>query len=113
MEQENTQNLPAANACSTCPNNKINTHFTLSVITLILSCFTGLWTIPLALASLILSLRTQDLIQAARWDEAKNTARWACFCGWVTILAALLPVILIIFFGGAMLTFLIALLAAA
>ena len=44
----------------------VNTHFTLAVVAVIISCFTGFWTIPLALASLILSLRTQDLVQGGR-----------------------------------------------
>lgn len=67
----------------------------------------------MALAALILSLRTQDLVQASRLDEARRTAWWAGLFGWLTILVALLPVILIIFFGGAILAFITALIATA
>lgn len=111
MEKENTP--PAHNKSRTEQNPALNSHFTLSVVAVIVSCFTGFWSIPLALAALILALRTQDLIQAERWPEAKNTAWWAGFFGWLTIVIALVPVILVIFFGGAILAFFAALLAAA
>ena len=91
----------------------INTHFTLAVVAVITSCFTGFWTIPLALASLILSLRTQDLIQNNRGSEACQSAWWAALFGWLTIFIALIPVLLIFFFGGAILAFLGALISAA
>ncbi len=111
---ENNSSAPTA-ACKGCPHRPaaVNSRFTLSVIAVILSCFTGFWSIPLALAALILSLRTQDLIQADRLDEARRSAWWAGLFGWLTVLVALLPVILIIFFGGAILAFITAALAAA
>lgn len=114
MEKENTQNLPEK-IQPVCPHclTTINSRFTLSVVAIIVSCFTGLWTIPLALAALILSLRTQDFIQENRTEEARRTAWWAGFFGWLTIVFALLPILLLIFFGGAMVAFFTALLAAA
>lgn len=91
----------------------VNTHFTLAVVAVIISCFTGFWTIPLALASLILSLRTQDLVQGGRAAEARQSSWWTALFGWLTILIALIPVLLILFFGGAILAFLGALISAA
>lgn len=99
--------------CGQNGQNCINSRFTLSVVAVILSCFTGFWTIPMALAALILSLRTQDLTQANRTEEARRTAWWAGLFGWLTIAFALLPIVLVIFFGGAIVAFLTALLAAA
>lgn len=114
MKKETTPNSPEniPTTCHHCPNT-LNSRFTLSVIAVILSCFTGLWTIPLALAALILSLRAQDLAQATQWEEAKNTAWWAGLFGWLTIVIALIPVILVILFGGTILAFFAAVLAAA
>ena len=91
----------------------INTHFTLAVVVVIISCFTGFWTIPLALAALILSLRAQDLVQNNRGQEARQSAWWSALFGWLTVGIALIPVLLILFFGGAILAFLGALLSAA
>ena len=91
----------------------VNTHFTLAIVSVIISCFTGFWTIPLALASLILSLRTQDLIQNGRREQAEQSAWWAGLFGWLTVSIALIPVLLILFFGGAILAFLGALFSAA
>lgn len=99
--------------CNIRGTNCINCHFTLAVLAVILSCFTGFWTIPLALAALILALRAQDLAHANRTDEAYNTAWWAGLFGWLTVLIALIPIILVIFFGGAIAAFLAAILAAA
>ena len=78
----------------------VNTHFALSVVAVCLSCFTGFFAIPLALAGLILSLRAQDQLTQGRTEEAAKTAFWAGLFGWVTVLAVLIPVILFIFFGG-------------
>ena len=91
----------------------VNTHFTLAVVSVIISCFTGFWTIPMALASLILSIRTQDLVQNGRGEQAKQSAWWAGLFGWLTIAIALIPVILILFFGGAILAFLATVFSAA
>ena len=91
----------------------ISSHFTLSVVAVILSCLTGFVTIPLALAALIFSLRVQDLVQKNRLKEAKNLSTWACVFGWVTVGIALIPIILMILFGGAILAFLATLLATA
>ena len=90
----------------------INTHFVLAVVAVCLSCFSGFFTIPLALAALILSLRTQDLIAQERIEEAARFAYWAGLFGWVTVLIALLPIILIFFFGGAILAALTAFISA-
>ena len=92
---------------------KINTHFVLAIIAVIISCFTGFWTIPLALGSLVFSLRTSDLIYQKRLEEAKKIAWWAGLFGWLTIVIAVIPVILFILFGGTILAILGAALAAA
>lgn len=107
-ENKNTQEI-----CQNCPNGNINTHFTLSVVAVVLSCFTGFWSIPLALTALILSLRSQDLVHDKRMDEARKTAWWAGLFGWMTVLIAFVPVVLIILFGGAIVAFFAAALAAA
>ena len=91
----------------------INSHFTLSIIAVILSCFTGFFTIPIALAALILSLRAQDWTRDDRMEEAQRVAWWAGFCGWLTIIIAVVPLLFIIFFGGTIIAFLTAMLAAA
>jgi len=85
------------------PERRVNTHFVLAVVAVCLSCFTGFFAIPLALAALILSLRVQDLLSQERIEEAAQFAYWAGLFGWVTVLIALLPILLIIFFGGAIL----------
>ncbi len=90
----------------------INTHFVLAVVAVCLSCFSGFFTIPLALAALILSLRVQDLLSQERIDEAARFAYWAGLFGWITVLIALVPILLIIFFGGAILAGITAFLSA-
>ena len=94
-----------------CQPAAVNAHFTLAVVAIIVSCISGFWTIPMALAALILSLRTQDLAQSGRTADARQTAWWVALFGWLTIAIALLPIVLMIFFGGAILAFLGALLA--
>ena len=91
---------------------QLNTHFVLAIVAVIASCFTGFWTIPLALAALVFSLRASDLIYQERATEAKKAAKWACVFGWLTIVIALIPVILIIMFGGTILALLGAAIAA-
>ena len=115
MENKNTCELSerTQDDCRCGKNGCVNSRFTLSVIAVILSCFTGFWSIPLALAALILSLRAQDLTHDGRVEEARRTAWWAGLFGWLTIIVALLPVILVIFFGGAIVAFFAAALAAA
>ena len=102
MEEQNELQITAA---------PVNDHFTLAVIAIIVSCISGFWTIPMALAALILSLRTQDLIQNARVEDARKTAWWVALFGWLTIVIAVLPIALMIYFGGAILAFLGALIA--
>ena len=91
----------------------VNTHFTLAVVAVIISCFTGFWTIPLALASLILSLRAQDLVQSTRVQDARQPAWWAGLFGWLTVAIAVIPILLFLFFGGVILAFLGTVLSAA
>ena len=91
---------------------QINTHFVLVIVAFITSCFTGFWTIPLALAALVFSLRSSDLIYQERLPEAKNMAKWASIFGWLTIIIALIPIILIFLFGGTILALIGALFAA-
>lgn len=92
---------------------KINTHFVLVIIAIILSCFTGFWTIPLALAALVFSLRSSDLIYQQRPEEAKKAAWWAGLFGWLTVGIALIPIILLLVFGGTILAILGAAIATA
>ncbi len=91
---------------------KLNTHFVLVIIAIIISCFTGFWTIPLALAALVFSLRASDLIYQNRPEEAKQACWWAGLFGWLTVLIAAIPVILILLFGGTILALLGAAIAA-
>lgn len=90
----------------------VHTHFTLSVLAVCLSCFTGFFAVPLALAALILSLRAQDQVQQGWTEEAARTARWAALFGWITVGIAVLPVVLVLFFGGAIVAALTAFLSA-
>lgn len=95
-----------------CPQGKsVNSHFTLSIVAVCLSCFTGFLAIGLALAGLILSLRAQDLVMQERTEEATRIAFWAGLFGWITVGLVLIPVVLFIFFGGAILTALAAMLS--
>ena len=91
----------------------INTHFVLVIIAVVISCLGGFWSIPLAIAALVFSLRASDLIYQERLEEAKNIAWWAGLFGWLTILMAVLPLLLLILFGGTILALLGAALAAA
>ncbi len=81
----------------------INTHFVLAVVAICLSCFTGFFAIPLALGALIFSLRAQDQLTQNQLELARQSAWWAGLFGWITVLIAILPILLIIFFGGAIL----------
>lgn len=92
--------------------SNINTHFVLVVIAIIISCLGGFWTIPLALAALVFSLRASDLVYQNRLEEAKNMAWWAALFGWLTIGFALIPIILIVIFSGTILALLGAAIAA-
>ncbi len=92
---------------------QLNTHFVLVIVAVIISCFTGFWTVPLALAALVFSLRASDLIYQDRLEEAKDMAKWAKIFGWLTIIVALIPVILLVLFGGTILAIIGAALAAA
>lgn len=90
----------------------INTHFVLVIIAIIASCLGGFWTIPLALAALVFSLRASDLMYQERLEEAQNMAWWAGLFGWLTVGLALIPIILVILFSGTILALLGAALAA-
>lgn len=90
----------------------INTHFVLVVIAIIISCLGGFWTIPLALAALVFSLRASDLMYEERMEEAKNMAWWAALFGWLTVGIALIPIVLVIIFSGTILALLGAAIAA-
>ena len=90
----------------------INTHFVLVIIAIIVSCLGGFWTIPLALAALVFSLRASDLIYQTRNKEAQKMAWWAGLFGWLTIGIALIPIILIAIFSGTILALLGAAIAA-
>ena len=110
---QNEQTLQTTGQNARGENNRnVNTHFALAVVAVCTSCLTGFFAIPLALAALILSLRVQDLLAQNRIEEAARFAYWAGLFGWVTVLIALLPILLIIFFGGAILAGLTAFLSA-
>ena len=95
--QEPSQNLRGATA------RNINTHFVLAVVAVCASCLTGFFAIPLALASLIFALRAQDLLTQGNVTEAARAAYWAGLFGWLTVIIAVLPIVLLIFFSGAIL----------
>ena len=99
--------------CNANNENCVNSHFTLSVIAVIISCFTGFFTIPLAIAGMILSLRAQDLARSNLTGEASRTAWWAGLFGWLTVGIAVVPILLVLFFGGTLLALLTAVLASA
>ena len=97
--------------CGIDGKNCVNSRFTLAIVAVIVSCLGGFWTIPLALAALILSLRAQDLAHDNRLEEARRVAWWVGLFGWVTIGVALLPIIAILFFGSTIMAILTAILA--
>ena len=99
--------------CNLDGKNCFNSHFTLAVVAVVLSCFMGFFAIPMALAALILSLRAQDFAHDNRTQEALRTAWWAGLFGWVTIAIAIIPILLVVFFGGTIVALLTAMLAAA
>ena len=59
------------------------------------------------------SLRASDLIYQERLEEAKKAAWWAGLFGWLTVVIAAIPLILLMLFGGTILALLGAALAAA
>ena len=81
----------------------IQTHFVLSIVAICASCFMGFFAVPLAIASLIFSLRTQDHLMQEKWELAKQTSFWAGLFGWITVAILIIPILLIILFGGALL----------
>jgi len=94
------------------PNTTVKDHFILSVIAIISSCLTGFFSIPIAITALIFSLRIQDLVRENRQEEAQKLSTWAAVFAWITILIALIPIMLFILFGGAILAFFTALISA-
>ena len=119
-EEKSSSCCTAQNASQTgaCPctakaKNDINTHFTLALVAIVFSCVGGFFSIAVALAALILSLRAQDLAKNDLLAEAKTVAAWSAAFSWLTILIAILPIIFIFLFGGAILAALGAILAAA
>ncbi len=115
MNESGNTHTPAQtpSSASNAANARVNSHFALAVIAVCLSCFSGFVTIALGLAALIFSLRTQDQLMLGRTEEARQTAWWAGLFGWISIVISLLPIILFIFFGGAILAALGALLSLA
>ena len=121
MNEEQHTSCPYAGSAAqaeNCPaaadhKNNINTHFTLALVAVIFSCASGFFSIAIALAALILSLRAQDLLKNNLPKEAAQMAYWSAFFSWLTIILALLPLLALIFFGGAILAALGAIMAAA
>ena len=80
----------------------VKDHFVLSVISLVTTCFAGFWPLPIAIAALLFSMRIPSLCQQDRLEEAKSLSRWAAVFAWVAIgLSVIVPVLLVVFFGGA------------
>ena len=121
MCQEQHASCPYAGSAAqpeNCPaaadnKNNINTHFTLALVAVIFSCASGFFSIAIALAALILSLRAQDLVKNDLLQEAKSMAFWSALFSWLTIIIAILPIVAVFFFGGAILAALGAIMAAA
>ena len=111
--QGNSHPMSAQTTQTETYTDAINTHFALAVVAVCLSCLSGFLTIALGLAALIFSLRAQDQLLLDRLAEARRTAWWAGLFGWVTVIISLLPIILFILFGGTLIAFLTAMLAAA
>ncbi len=107
QNEQNTQTMPSqAPSCQQCPLKQkppVNTHFALAIVAICLSCLSGFVTIALGIASLILSLRAQDKLSLGDEKEAASAAWWAALFGWITVIISLLPIIAMIFFGGAIL----------
>ena len=108
--KENEKNIPLSTQSEEEPlqhNGQavihINTHFALSVVAICLSCFTGFFVIPLAIAALIFSLRAQDQLTQEKWEDAQQNAFWAGLFGWLTVALVVLPILLLLFFGSAIL----------
>lgn len=113
-DTKNTQACAETTAGCRCKNGVcVNTHFTLAIVAVCISCFTGFFSIPLSIAALIFSLRAQDQVAQAQLEDARRTAFWAGLFGWITVAFALIPLILILLFGGFLLTLLTAGMAAA
>ena len=121
MDEEQHTSCPYAGSAAqaeNCPaaadhKNNINTHFTLALVAVIFSCASGFFSIAIALAALILSLRAQDLVKNDLLQEAKSMAFWSALFSWLTIIIAILPIVAVFFFGGAILAALGAIMAAA
>lgn len=91
----------------------VKDHFVLSVVAIVATCFAGFWPLPIAIAALLFSLRIPTLCREDRLEEAKSLSRWAAIFGWVAIaLSIIVPIILLLVFGGAIVAFLSAIFAA-
>lgn len=101
--QGNSHPMSAQTTQTETYTDAINTHFALAVVAVCLSCLSGFLTIALGLAALIFSLRAQDQLLLDRLAEARRTAWWAALFGWITVIISLLPILVFIFFGGAIL----------
>lgn len=111
IQTDNTTQQTSQNVRQTDARN-VNTHFVLAVVAVCASCFTGFFAIPLALAALIFSLRAQDLLNQGNLLESSRAAYWAGLFGWLTVIIAVLPILLLISFSGAILAGLAAFLSA-
>jgi hypothetical protein len=91
----------------------VKDHFVLSVVAIVATCFAGFWPLPIAIAALLFSLRIPTLCREDRLEEAKSLSRWTVIFGWVAIaLSIIVPIILLLVFGGAIVAFLSAIFAA-
>lgn len=94
------------------PRLPVKDHFVLSVVSIVCTCFAGFWPLPIAIAALVFSLRIPTLCQEDRLEDAKSLSRWAAVFGWVAIgLSIVVPILLMIFFGGAIVALLSAIFA--
>jgi len=84
----------------------VKDHFVLSVVSIATTCFAGFWPLPIAIAALIFSLRIPTLCKEDRLEDAKSLSRWAAVFGWVAIgLSVIIPILLLLLFGGALAAF--------
>lgn len=77
---------------------KINSRFTLAVVSLVLTCLGGFVLMPLGLAALIFALRCEDKAAAGDYRAAQEAAKWAGVFGWLGIALSVLPIIAIFVF---------------
>ncbi|MGB2578439.1 hypothetical protein AAIR98_000358 [Elusimicrobium simillimum] len=77
---------------------QVETHLTLAVVSLCLSCFSGFLAAAPALASLIFALRADDKQDLGEMAQARKSAKYAQILGWISIALIVLPWVAIFLF---------------